>query len=143
MHSFEHECDGVVGLRSCRRVGVRLLRCRRARLHLGARHVDPARSLAIHTALEAGRFDRVRELVATIAKFEAMRTRYGNGANVTVVKAALNLLGLPVGRVRLPGLPELDDRDCASLAELLQEWGLSAELTAVTQPRRKSGPGAF
>lgn len=90
----------------------------------GLVNVDPARSLAIHAALEAGHFDRVRELVATIAKFEAMRTRHGNGANVTVVKEALTLLGLPVGRVRRPGLPELDDRDRASLAKLLQEWGL-------------------
>jgi 4-hydroxy-tetrahydrodipicolinate synthase len=46
----------------------------------------------------------VRELVATIAKFEAMRTHFGNGANVTVVKEALNLLGFPVGRVRRPGI---------------------------------------
>ena len=66
----------------------------------------------------------MRELVATIAEFEAMRTRFGHGANVTVVKAALNLRGFPVGRARRPGLPELDDRDRGSLAKLLQEWGL-------------------
>jgi 4-hydroxy-tetrahydrodipicolinate synthase len=90
----------------------------------GLVNVDPARSLAIHATLEAGNFERVRELVATIARFETMRTRFGNGANVTVVKEAMELIGFPGGPVRLPGLPALDAGDKATLAEILRSWGL-------------------
>lgn len=90
----------------------------------GLVNVDPARSLAIHAALESGYLERVRELVTTIATFEQMRTRYGNGANVTVVKEALELIGLPVGPVRAPGLPALDDGDRAKLMDILKNWGL-------------------
>jgi 4-hydroxy-tetrahydrodipicolinate synthase len=90
----------------------------------GLVNVDPGRSLAIHTALEAGDLDRVRDLVATIARFETMRTRYGNGANVTVVKEAMALLGFPMGPVRLPGLPALDAGDRDILAGILRDWNL-------------------
>ncbi len=90
----------------------------------GLVNVDPARSLAIHAALESGYLDRVRDLVSTIARFETMRTKFGNGANVTVVKEALSLIGFPVGPVRLPGLPALDDEDRAVLADVLRGWGL-------------------
>jgi len=90
----------------------------------GLVNVDPARSLAIHTALEAGDFAKVRALVATIARFETMRTKFGNGANVTVVKEALGQIGFPVGPVRLPGLPALDATDRTILAEVLAGWGV-------------------
>lgn len=90
----------------------------------GLVNVDPRRSLAIHAALEAGQFDAARRLVAEIAPFETMRTRFGNGANVTVVKAALELMGLSVGPVRLPGLPRLDREDSATLAAIMKRWRL-------------------
>jgi 4-hydroxy-tetrahydrodipicolinate synthase len=90
----------------------------------GLVNVDPARSLAIHAALESGDFARVRELVATIAAFETMRTKFGNGANVTVVKEALTLCGFPVGPVRLPGLPALDAADREALTRILSSWGV-------------------
>jgi 4-hydroxy-tetrahydrodipicolinate synthase len=67
---------------------------------------------------------RVRDFVAGIAAFETMRTRYGNGANVTVVKEAMALLGFPMGPVRLPGLPALDAEDRARLAGILRDWGV-------------------
>jgi 4-hydroxy-tetrahydrodipicolinate synthase len=54
-----------------------------------------------------------------------MRTRFNNGANVTVVKEALRLLGLPVGEVRLPGLPRLDAEAKKALAGILRDWGLA------------------
>ena len=90
----------------------------------GLVNVDPARSLAIHAALESGYLDRVRDLVSTISRFEIMRTKFGNGANVTVVKEALSQIGFPVGPVRLPGLPALDDEDRAILGDVLRSWGL-------------------
>ncbi len=90
----------------------------------GLVNVDPARSLAIHAALESGDYAKARSLVAEIARFETLRTRYGNGANVTVVKEALGLLGFPAGTVRLPGLPALDPADRETLVQEIARWGL-------------------
>jgi 4-hydroxy-tetrahydrodipicolinate synthase len=88
----------------------------------GLVNVDPARSLAIHQALESGDYATARSLVSEIARFEILRTKYGNGANVTVVKEALSLLGFPVGPVRLPGLPELEPKDRQMLTAELARW---------------------
>ncbi|MBC8791746.1 MAG: dihydrodipicolinate synthase family protein [Tagaea sp. CACIAM 22H2] len=90
----------------------------------GLVNVDPKRSLAIHAALESGDFAKVRELVTTIAAFETMRTKFQNGANVTVVKEAMMQIGYPVGPVRLPGLVALDADDRAKLSGILQSWGV-------------------
>ena len=92
----------------------------------GLVNVDPARSLAVWHALEAGNYALARTLVAQIAGFEQMRTKFNNGANVTVVKEALMLRGDPVGPVRLPGLPVLDAADRVRLAEILGSWETSA-----------------
>ena len=64
----------------------------------------------------------IREVDA-IAGFEKLRTKYGNGANVTVVKEALGLLGTDVGPVRLPGLPELNEAERAELRGIVSSWG--------------------
>lgn len=96
----------------------------------GLVNVDPARSLAIHAALEAGDYAKARALVSEIARFETLRTRYGNGANVTVVKEALGLLGFPVGAVRLPGLPALDPADRETLEREVSRWGISGSRPA-------------
>ncbi|MEI5677048.1 MULTISPECIES: dihydrodipicolinate synthase family protein [unclassified Mesorhizobium] len=89
----------------------------------GLVNIDPERSLAIWTALEAGRYDDARGLIAPIAPFEAMRTKFNNGANVTVVKEALALGGWDVGPVRLPGLPELSAKDREELGRILASIG--------------------
>jgi len=88
----------------------------------GLVNIDPARSLAVRNALEAGDYAQARTLVAKIAGFEQMRTKFNNGANVTVVKEALMLRGENVGPVRLPGLPALDAADRARLKEILNGW---------------------
>jgi 4-hydroxy-tetrahydrodipicolinate synthase len=88
----------------------------------GLVNVDPARSLAIWRALEAGDYGTSRDLVAHIAGFERLRTRFNNGANVTVVKEALQLRGEPVGAVRLPGLPRLGEADRQELRQILADW---------------------
>lgn len=90
----------------------------------GLVNVDPARSLAILHALRAGDHDKARHLVNEIAAFEHLRTRYGNGANVTVVKEAMELIGFRVGPVRPPGLPRLDPDDRRALEALIARWGL-------------------
>ena len=88
----------------------------------GLVNVAPQHSLAVHAALEAGHYDEAQRLVAKIAPFEAMRTKFNNGANVTVVKSALALMGYPVGPVRVPGLPALAADDMAALAQILRDW---------------------
>lgn len=88
----------------------------------GLVNVVPERSLAIWRALEAGDYDKARRMVDVIAPFETMRTKYGNGANVTVVKEAMTLLGRAVGPVRVPGLPELNADEKAQLKTILASW---------------------
>ncbi len=88
----------------------------------GLINVAPARSLAVWHALEAGDFAAARREVDAIAGFEMLRTKYGNGANVTVVKEALGLLGTPVGPVRLPGLPALNEAERAELSRIVAGW---------------------
>lgn len=89
----------------------------------GLVNVAPERSLAIWQALENNDYDRARRLVDEIAGFETLRTKYGNGANVTVVKEALGLLGTHVGPVRLPGLPELNESERTELRGIVGSWG--------------------
>ncbi|CAN7511736.1 dihydrodipicolinate synthase family protein [Bosea sp. LjRoot90] len=89
----------------------------------GLVNVAPERSLAIWRALEGNDYDLARRLVDEIAGFETLRTKYGNGANVTVVKEALGLLGTNVGPVRLPGLPELNESERAELRKIVGGWG--------------------
>ncbi|KQQ33172.1 dihydrodipicolinate synthase [Rhizobium sp. Leaf306] len=88
----------------------------------GLVNVDPVRSMAIWMALEAGDYGKVRMLVAPIAGFEALRAKFNNGANVTVVKEALTLRGDSVGPVRLPGLTKLDADDRKALETILEGW---------------------
>ncbi|WP_298013310.1 dihydrodipicolinate synthase family protein [uncultured Castellaniella sp.] len=88
----------------------------------GLVNVAPELSLATWRALELGDFSKARHLVDLIAPFEAMRTQFHDGANVTVVKEALQLQGLPVGKVRLPGLPELSGEDRQALRGILDTW---------------------
>jgi 4-hydroxy-tetrahydrodipicolinate synthase len=88
----------------------------------GLVNVAPHLSLAVHAALEAGDFAAARRVIDLIEPFERMRTKYRNGANVTVVKEAVGMQGLAVGEVRLPGLPRLDAQDRAKLADLLKGW---------------------
>lgn len=88
----------------------------------GLVNVAPELSLATWQALEAGDYARARDLVNLIAPFEDMRTQFRDGANVTVVKEALQLQGLPVGQVRLPGLPALSGQDRQALHQILNSW---------------------
>ncbi|KJF67512.1 dihydrodipicolinate synthase family protein [Rhizobium nepotum] len=88
----------------------------------GLVNVAPQFSLQVHDALTAGNFSAARKIVEKIELFERLRTRYRNGANVTVVKEAMEILGLAVGPVRAPGLARLDKEDRAALEGLLASW---------------------
>ncbi len=84
----------------------------------------PARCLAIRDALATGDFATARRLTGEIAGFEALRARQGNGMNVTVVKAAMRLIGRDVGATRAPATPSLTAAEEAELAGMLRAWGL-------------------
>jgi 4-hydroxy-tetrahydrodipicolinate synthase len=90
----------------------------------GLVNVAPELSLAVLRALDAGDFAAAAALVDKLAPFEAMRTKHNNGANVTVVKEAMTLMGDAVGPVRLPGLTHLEAADRQALRGILQTWGL-------------------
>ena len=88
----------------------------------GLVNVAPQFSLQVHDALTAGNFPAARKIIEKIELFERLRTRYRNGANVTVVKEAMEILGMTVGPVRAPGLARLDKEDRATLEGLLASW---------------------
>ncbi|MCY1302091.1 hypothetical protein D9M70_517340 [compost metagenome] len=78
-------------------------------------NVFPERSHAILRALSEGDYAGARRLIDGIAEFESLRTKYNNGANVTVVKEALGMLGNDVGPVRVPGVVALNEGERAIL----------------------------
>ncbi len=91
----------------------------------GLINVWPAHSMTIHAALEAGDYARANALIATMEAFEALRAEEGNGTNVSVVKAALKLMGNDCGAVRPPGAWPLTPRQQEELTKRLAEWGLT------------------
>ena len=91
----------------------------------GLVNLFPARCLAIRDALAAGDFAAARGLAGGISGFEAMRARQANGMNVTVVKAAMRLVGQDVGPVRPPATPALSAAETEELAGMLRGWGFS------------------
>ncbi|TPG49934.1 dihydrodipicolinate synthase family protein [Roseomonas nepalensis] len=92
----------------------------------GLINVWPEQSVAIHAALAAGDYPKANALIATMSAFEELRAEEGNGTNVSVVKAALKLMGNDCGHVRPPGAWPLTDRQATRLAESLAKWGLAA-----------------
>ena len=68
----------------------------------GLVNVWPERSLAIHTALEAGDYGQANALIAGMKAFEEVRAEEMNGTNVTGVKAALLAMGQDCGPTRPP-----------------------------------------
>ena len=76
----------------------------------GLINVWPARSVAISTALEAGCWDDARALIAGIQVFEDIRAEEQGGANVSGVKAALQLMGHDFGAPRPPAAQWHSDR---------------------------------
>jgi dihydrodipicolinate synthase/N-acetylneuraminate lyase len=70
--------------------------------------VDPAPSLRLLGALEAGDGSTTRAILAAIKPFEELRAVAEGGWNVAVVKAAMRIRGLDAGPVRPPAsdLPE-------------------------------------
>ncbi|MBX6743485.1 MAG: dihydrodipicolinate synthase family protein, partial [Acetobacteraceae bacterium] len=89
----------------------------------GLINIAPERSVAILAALREGDFARANAAIAAIGGFERLRAEEQNGANVSVVKAALILTGVEVGAARPPAAWPLPPGSAAALRQLLAEWG--------------------
>lgn len=92
----------------------------------GLINVWPEHSVAIHGALEAGDYARARTLVDVMAGFEELRAEEQNGTNVTVVKAALQILGDDCGATRPPSAWPLTEAQVSRLKKQLDSWGISS-----------------
>ncbi|AUH65026.1 dihydrodipicolinate synthase family protein [Paracoccus zhejiangensis] len=86
----------------------------------GLINVWPERSVAIHSALDAGDFAEARRLIAEMRAFEDIRAEELNGTNVTGVKAALQALGQDCGPTRPPSAWPLSDGQQAQLLAFLR-----------------------
>lgn len=84
-------------------------------------NVFPEISLKVHAALTRGDYAEARKLINRFSQFEELRTHYRNGSNVTVVKEALKIMGQDVGKVRLPGVPELSSEELNVLRGIIAE----------------------
>jgi 4-hydroxy-tetrahydrodipicolinate synthase len=90
----------------------------------GLANVGPALSLAMLSALRDADYPAAMAVWERIRPFEELRAAGDSANNVSVVKAALALLGLCRADVRPPSRP-LDDVTTAAIAELLSGWGLT------------------
>jgi 4-hydroxy-tetrahydrodipicolinate synthase len=59
-----------------------------------------------------------------MAPFEELRAEEMNGTNVTVVKAALQLIGNDCGPTRPPSAWPLTDAQMKKMRESVTKWGL-------------------
>lgn len=85
----------------------------------GLINVLPEHSVAVYKALEAGDYAHANELIREISVFEELRSQENNGTNVTVVKAALQLLGHDCGATRPPSAWPLTKDAQARLVEFV------------------------
>jgi 4-hydroxy-tetrahydrodipicolinate synthase len=88
----------------------------------GLINVWPEGSVAIHAALKAGDYTAAAALIDEIAEFETLRANEQNGANVTVVKTALQLMGTDCGPARPPSAWPLEVSQIQRLAALVKSW---------------------
>lgn len=68
----------------------------------GLINVFPVHAVAIHRALGDGNYAQAGTLIAAMRPFEDLRAMENNGTNVTVVKAALQIMGPDCGAARPP-----------------------------------------
>jgi 4-hydroxy-tetrahydrodipicolinate synthase len=85
----------------------------------GLINVWPERSVAIHSALEAGDYHEANRLIAGMRAFEDIRAEELNGTNVTGVKAALAAIGHDCGATRPPSAWPLTSSQHAALQAFL------------------------
>jgi 4-hydroxy-tetrahydrodipicolinate synthase len=89
----------------------------------GLINVWPARSVAIHAALEVQDYATARKLIEGMKPFEDVRADEMGGANVSGVKTALRLQGIDCGPARPPAAWPLSDSQTARIAEVIGAAG--------------------
>jgi 4-hydroxy-tetrahydrodipicolinate synthase len=99
----------------------------------GLINVWPEHSVAIHAALDAGDYARAQKLIQVMVPFEELRAEEQNGTNVTVVKAALQLIGEDCGATRPPAAWPLSEVQLQKLRNVLAAWGLKAPAAALAK----------
>ena len=80
--------------------------------------------MAIHRALDQANYGLAGQLITAMRPFEDLRAMENNGTNVTVVKAALKIIGPDCGATRPPSAWPLT----ASAQQALQQFMASAAL---------------
>lgn len=90
----------------------------------GLINVVPERSVAIYNALEAADYPLAMRLIGEMLAFEELRAQENNGTNVTVVKAALQLMGNDCGPTRPPSAWPMTETSHAELKTLMYGWGV-------------------
>ena len=93
----------------------------------GLINVWPERSVAIHAALDAGKYAEANRLIASMRAFEDIRAEEHNGTNVTGVKAALMAIGQDCGPTRPPSAWPLTEQQQAVLDQFITDNGLKGE----------------
>ncbi len=88
----------------------------------GLINVAPKRSAAIYAALDSGDYMLANQLIEQMLPFEQLRAEENNGANVTVVKTALQLLGNDCGTTRPPSAWPMNPQSLDRLKQLLNGW---------------------
>lgn len=88
----------------------------------GLINVFPERSVAIYNALEQADYPLAMRLIGEMLPFEELRAQENNGANVTVVKAALQWMGNDCGATRAPSAWPLSATQQQQLDTLLSGW---------------------
>ena len=86
----------------------------------GLINVWPEHSVAIHAALDAGKYREANTLIAGMKAFEDVRAEEQNGANVAGVKSALALQGLDCGHVRPPSAWPLTAQQAVRLRQFME-----------------------
>lgn len=92
----------------------------------GLINVYPTHSYAIHQALERGDYPGAMRLIGLMRDFEELRAEENNGTNVSVVKAALRIMGDDCGATRPPSAWPLTPAAQDRLAALLDSGKLQA-----------------
>jgi 4-hydroxy-tetrahydrodipicolinate synthase len=91
----------------------------------GLANVDPGLSVAMLTALQANDYPAARRVWQQIRPFEQLRAAGESENNVSVVKEALDQLGLCRRDIR-PPCQLLDEAGRAEVTRMLTEWGMLA-----------------
>ena len=88
----------------------------------GIINVAPHLSQGVLEALQRNDFVAAEALIARLEPFEKLRAQEGNGANVSVVKAALALQGYSVGPARPPAAWPLAAETTTAIRHIFDNW---------------------